>query len=274
MKAQLTASTKKQLKQCAQKIREANDDAHRKINVAFQSWISSVACELKKAQALLAKSGSHESKFGEWLDEETPYSRQYAFRLMRADRVISVLSPIGDTSAGMPLPVTESQCRSLSTGLDSASEEYETSLRKIWLAVVLESQRLGEPITAALIRGVRNCLESVDERPLVEHSDNGEHERIKEPEQHSLAGPSEFSQSSMDVGEAVSPQTDFARKPDTQSPDGIITASRITDARCSLSPDRRGFERLVRDRLRIWPVSQLDSAVDIVFAVVREFKRK
>lgn len=127
----------------AERIRVANA----RFASEFRLWIEEVGTALKDKRTELAKNGSHNSKFDQWVDANTPFSHRHANRLIDAHQTMALLGPIGPGT----LPANEAQCRELACVPEDKRAE-------LWQNIVETAERDGEPITGAWIRDAADLL--------------------------------------------------------------------------------------------------------------------
>lgn len=126
---------------CADRIRTAHD----RLKVAFADYLNVVSGELRKAQKLLAKQGSHDSTFSQWCLDEFGWNRAYVHRVMNANlKLEAIMSPIGDMKPSQ-LPTNEAQLRELAAVPDDEVAE-------VWNEAVETAEQQGKPVTAKVVR--------------------------------------------------------------------------------------------------------------------------
>ena len=139
----------KDLDTCAAHIRSAQH-VQRKNFIAF---IKAVGDQLEKAQRLLA---DHKAGFGNWVKDEFGWSHQQAIRLISAASIVRIIEPIGSIK-NLPLPDSESQCRSLSS-------IPKDKVVLAWEQACEASPQAGFPPTAAIIKAVCDDIQPPKKR--------------------------------------------------------------------------------------------------------------
>lgn len=127
------------LLECEDRIRSAQSHARRN----FQEFVKEVGGQLEKAQSILA---THKAGFDNWVSEEFGWSAVHARRIIASAGVMRLIEPIGSVK-NLPLPESESQCRSLSS-------LPKDKVAAAWEQACEASPQVGSPPTAAIVKAI------------------------------------------------------------------------------------------------------------------------
>jgi hypothetical protein len=111
---------------------------------------------------------AHYKTFEKYCKDKWGYTKSHAYRMIESAQVVENLSPMGDKNSkgGVTLPKTEREARPLAQ-LETPKEQA-----KAWAEVVKESEKTGEPITAAAVEAV--VERHLPPPPAPEPSENGD----------------------------------------------------------------------------------------------------